>query len=1151
MADAYDLSYLSGLPEEKQAQLAKINAPGLARLSEIVAGGEGIAFLGAGTSAPLYPLWEGVIGELIETAADRLTDAEAATCREFATTNPDAVVDIIRQRLRPQLYWEVLREVFQVRCDPATGRTWTATHELIVRCNLRAVVTTNYDPGVVNARVRVRPLASATGFASWADELTLDRWYSGEEFGGAGELPVLFAHGHHNQPENIVLATTEYRRAYEGKLARVLGALVATGRLIWVGFSFADQRITAILREIADTFGTRADPGMAPRHVALMPWEQPGETGGEPLDPGILREICALQYASDVVLYPTRGSDHTSLRALLEQFADPRFPPPADPAPSVVGVGRPAPSADMDTTSDAESSSGDSVGPVVCWVHGGDPIEHFAGRVEELARLDRWAADPGVKLVGVTAWGGAGKTALVTEWLVGRRGAEHRPGVRGVFAWSFYENPSEEAWAQALLEWARQALGVTATGSRLGDRVVSLLQRVPLVVVLDGLELLQEGPDGADYGRLLGGLLRDVLTAICRIGHEGIALLTSRFPFADLERFDGGAARMLDVPPLSVEEGAELLARAGAAWIDEAQRRRLVSALDGHALAVGALAGALADRPASGDVDELLTQLEAMVRTNERVRHVLSFYAERLGDRDRALVAIVSLFQRPVKADTVLEMGASTVVEGTLTGWSTADVCTAVQQHLGGLLTWHADSTVSAHPLVRDSFRPLALTPESAQLAAELTLDGLPTGRVRSREDALRVVEIIELLLAADQWEAADELYIARTENAGAWKWLPAARMGQRCELAFVATPARRAACEQQLGLTRLGFHLSALVGSSQNAGDLSIADEYLPAVIEQRRAEGDMGNLAVNLSNLAGGLIWQGLTDRARDAAHEAQGSAHGDRRRETALYVLLARAWEMAGETAMAERDYLEADRIEYPDSGAQDHLYSLRGVWWANFLVRTGRPTAARRIADASLRIGIGYDWNEDVARAEWVLGCIDLVEDRIDSAGVHLRAAATTFRDGEYLCELATTLVDFAEQQRRGGQIESAEHMCNEAIEIAAPRGLVPTHAAALAVRACVRVDRDAGAGDQADLYRARDDADHALRLSTKVRQLAWEQLAALRAHAHIDQLEGRDHGWAERARAHHAALVPAGLDPDVLATVEAETPERSEEGDTSA
>ena len=40
---------------------------------------------------------------------------------------------------------------------------------------------------------------------------------------GDDELPVLFAHGHHNRPESIVLATTAYRRAYRGMLGAVLG----------------------------------------------------------------------------------------------------------------------------------------------------------------------------------------------------------------------------------------------------------------------------------------------------------------------------------------------------------------------------------------------------------------------------------------------------------------------------------------------------------------------------------------------------------------------------------------------------------------------------------------------------------------------------------------------------------------------------------------------------------------------------------------------------------------------------------------------------------------------------------------------------------------------------------------------------------------
>src|SRR5207302_6369993 len=77
------------------------------------------------------------------------------------------------------------------------------------------------------------------GFTTWEDELGLDEWRTGDVF-GADELPVLFAHGQHSRPDSIVLATTEYRRAYAGKLPQVLARLL-DGHLVWLGFSFAAE----------------------------------------------------------------------------------------------------------------------------------------------------------------------------------------------------------------------------------------------------------------------------------------------------------------------------------------------------------------------------------------------------------------------------------------------------------------------------------------------------------------------------------------------------------------------------------------------------------------------------------------------------------------------------------------------------------------------------------------------------------------------------------------------------------------------------------------------------------------------------------------------------------------------------------------------
>jgi hypothetical protein len=142
-------------PADQQAALERVNAPGLTALRGYLASGEAVAFLGAGASTPLYPLWSGLIGELVDAAAGRLGEEQAATCRAQAASAPEEVVEIVRRSLGTASYHAVLRQVLRVRTDPVTGRSWTGVQELVCRCAFRGVVTTNYDPGIVNARMRV------------------------------------------------------------------------------------------------------------------------------------------------------------------------------------------------------------------------------------------------------------------------------------------------------------------------------------------------------------------------------------------------------------------------------------------------------------------------------------------------------------------------------------------------------------------------------------------------------------------------------------------------------------------------------------------------------------------------------------------------------------------------------------------------------------------------------------------------------------------------------------------------------------------------------------------------------------------------------------------------------------------------------------
>jgi hypothetical protein len=1135
---AYHSEYLAGIEDDERARLVRVNRSGLAALKGYLANGKAIAFLGAGASAPLYPLWGGVISELVEAAADRLSERAAATCLTLASENPDAVVEIVRRELGAADYREVLREVFRVRRDPSNGRTWTPVQELVTRCNFRGVVTTNYDPGIINARMAIRPEASGTGFASYTDEDALDRWRTGDVFGDV-ELPVLYAHGHHNQPDAIVLATTEYRRAYTGKLARVLGRLMDSEHLVWIGFSFKDERIGAIIREISESSGLRTEPGSSPRHVVLLPWYQTSRGQNEASDPDVIRDVMEIQYGCRVVLYPVYGQNHDSLHKLLEQFTDRRFPPADRTASEKTTVRSPdLTQGDVSEAAGAarqpfnEHSAVGVTGSRVRWVHGGVPIDNFTGREEELARLDRWAADSEVRLIGVTAWGGAGKTALVTEWLTRQR-STRRTAIRGMFAWSFYEEPSTEAWLYGLLTWVEKTFGYRVGTGRIPERVLALIKDIPLLLVLDGMEVTQEGPAGTMFGRLLDGALRSILIGFCQLDHRGLAVLTSRFPFADLEAFDGVAARMLEVPPLTSAEGSRLLARAGGDWLSEDDRVRLVDAVDGHALALGALAGTLRDRPPTTDMAALLADLDRAGRTDTRVAHVLRFYSDRLAPTDRYLVAIVSLFQRPVPVKTVVTLGTHRILGAPLRGWDVSQVEEVVRRRLAGVLTWHPDATLSAHPLVRDAFRPFALSADSAQLASNTALADLPAGLVISRDDGQRVVEMIELLLDADQWEAAYQLYRGRTGNGYIWMSLPAARLGQRSTSAFVASRERRSTCLFRLSPSNLGFFLNWTGTYAMIGGDISVAENYLRLAIEHFHATSDSSSESLTLLNLSTCLAFCGKVGLAVEAGSQALDLATtvDSSRYMRDAHMFVGSALDLAGETAAASEHFISGSKIEVRTTPESERIYVLACTRWGDLLLRTGHGTAARDLAERNHAISISNGWNDALARCDLLLARCDLTDGDLDSAGHRLYNATTIFRGGDYLVDLAATLPDLSEYQRRMGDLDGGEQLCVESISLAGSRQLVPSHAHALCARARIRTDRYTATGDPDHVERARDDAEHALRLSTTSSRLPWIELEAMRVQAILDNQTQRDNGWDSKADQLQEALMSEGLSAD--------------------
>jgi len=1148
--------------------LDELNAPAIAALREYLNEGSATAILGSASSSPLYPRLPTIVEGLLHLTAGRIEPTDLATARTQAAEQPKVSIEIVRRAVGDAEYRDALNQILGSRRDETSGKTWTESQEAIVRCNFRGIITTNHDLGISDARLAVRSWAATSGYCSWANEEILEGWRGGGVF-TSEELPILYAHGSHGRPHDIVLTNGDYGRAYAGKLSKVLAELIESDQMVWIGFDSGYHSVASLLARISAGSGGETRSRLPAHHVAIVPINL--EPDNTPDDLARLHRIAEEEHGCPVALYRRKTDGEASLVQLLAELVDSHYPPVIQarryagaagrvrpvvmrPRPGHAGVSIRWPGASLSSASNLRRRrplpEGTPTTEVDTWVHGGDQIDGFIARVDELDRLDRWALEPEVRLIGVTAWGGAGKTALVTEWLAAEDRLRGRPDILGVFAWSFYENRSVEGWSAELIRWFYAKFGLKRKkGISPALEILKMASEAPVVLVLDGLEVLQEGPDGSRFGRLLDGTLLTVLEGWCQSEVGGLAVLTSRFPFADLEPFVGTSARILDVPPFTPEEGAHLLARGGSRRWPEHELRALSRAVDGHPLALGALATLMLNHPAIADMTRLRLELERLGTTKNRVSHVLQYYSSCLSEADRRLVGLVSLFQRPMPADAILTLGQHQKSGSPLDGWTAEDIVLAARGRLSGLLACNSENVVSAHPLVRQSFRPLALTADAAQLATDIVLADIPpSGPVTTRDDALKVVEMLELLVDADMWDAARDLYQSRTDNGRIWHGLPASALGQRCAAAFVATSERSSKCLSNLGGKITGHFLNGVGIHSYLLGDATSARSFLELAIAQFEKTNDHINVATARTNLStvARLMGDGAaalteTKNAIKAAMRIWDVPVQTRRLKFAHY-------QCAAAMAAVGRVHDADEKFLYASSGGHrnptDDEYG--EIEWAWMLLTTGRVAAGLALASERRSVATRAGWGVQVAQCDWLLGIAARLNGDYAAAGAHLRSASSVFLDGDSHMYRARSLLDLARLARDEVRPQEAELICGQVINFAGQRGFVPLQAAALALRAQARGDMARLDSNWQVFNRARDDADHALRLATRTKHLPWEELAALDAHVLLDEIRDSGKSWRRLARGLRARLLPEDLPEDPrLTSLDSQNPSPSE------
>ena len=338
------------------------------------------------------------------------------------------------------------------------------------------------------------------------------------------------------------------------------------------------------------------------------------------------------------------------------------------------------------------------------------------GREEDIAFLDAAWENRQVNVVTIVAWAGVGKSTLVNHWLR-RLAAEHYRSAQLVFGWSFYrqgtsgQSSSADEFLDAALTWFGDPDPRLGTAWEKGERLAKLVAHRRTLLVLDGLEPLQNSP-GPQEGRLRDPSLQALLRELAAF-NTGLCVITTRLPVADIADYERTSAPRHDLEQLSSEAGAKLLRALGVKG-DEEKVRSASNEFNGHCLALTLLGSYLTDAY-NGDIrfrTEVSECLAHDVRQGAHARKVMESYQTWFGEGpELSVLRLLGLFDRPADEKALGELLKSPAIPGLTesltdlrpTEWRTILAKLRRARLLAGEDP-HNPGHLDAHPLVREYF---------------------------------------------------------------------------------------------------------------------------------------------------------------------------------------------------------------------------------------------------------------------------------------------------------------------------------------------------------------------------------------------------------------------------------------------------------------
>jgi len=1104
---------------ENQIKQFPGNETVLEKLYKLLDAEEAIAFVGAGASAGLWPLWDEFLTGFVEHSRKlgKIKKPEAEFFKKEAVQNQLETTQQLRDKIGDWDYFEYLQETFKDNVSPQTGGAFTLTHKALLQLPIHNYLTLNYDAGLTNARAALYPQAT-TSYFTW------DQEEAGRIRERGYKRLVLHAHGRYDRADFILLTLNDYRKAYDNRaFVRLLNDLFNNEKLIFIGFGMTDPYIKQLLNNISKDSSTGAL-----QHIAFV-----GLNDSEMKVSHLHRERVEMIYGARVLFYPTENHHQALahwLQMLVEKYSETSSSQTAEDIQPIVA------------SPQVKAAINDK------YIHQPTNDENFKGRVVDIATVNRWANDPGTRMIAITGIGGQGKTSMTGRWLKQER---HKNLAQlPVFYWSFYEDMDVGNFLDQVVEFCLPIVGVVFGKPEPISFILNVVQQARLLLVLDGLEVLQEDAASPNHGKISHPLLNPFLQNWLRVQHKGLMILTSRFHFPQLARYSGVGFHQLDLVRLSAADGVSLLEKLNI-FGDQHLLETYVEKLYGHPLALRVLASTV-KRACFGDLTQftgrdILTEGDDL---SEKLKRLLAFYEQQLKGGQKELLGILSLFKRPVETESfVALLGKMKSLENTTL--AKEDVVNIEQQLnllINDYLIENTDEGITTHPVIRDYFRAGHKITGTRREVADFLKARPGADRPVTIEEVRDLVEAVQLLCDEDEFKTANELFNARLSEGGygfnVFRDLPAITEGLECHLAFVSDEERQQNVARILGKGILSGHFSGVSFYNNYLGNMAQAIEWRYKFHQQLE---EKNHQAFNLHDISLIEMAMGSINKAKKTVSRAFGLSF-ETKDLVNLYAEFAyKAYYefLLGNSIQAFQDFECAYLYFQTKFNDHKHLSSIWGNQQAEFLIRIQTWKQFEAVNAWNIKTCKKYDWNDTLAVCHLLQGWYEIRQGEISKAKKILEQAEHILRPFgilEYISRLDWVWALLAEAQE--DTQKGLQHV-NDALLTCADKGFRLRQADHFVLRGRLylqqfhkeshKVSESSKLSETSDLVeKAGDDGNEALKIAEQTGYI-WAKVDALellcayhQARAKLSEFSTEDEKEAAQRYAKEAAALKKGL-----------------------